>query len=234
MPQDLYSGQRFQGAVLLPKVAPIVGDLVDGSLWMDTSTDPDQLLLRSSGGNTDVAADGNFAPAEQGYKAWVGDPTGFANNAQAMTSGTMYICRLPVPRSIASVVTIEYWVNTAGATLTTGRNMVGLYNAAGTLLGSVNQDAAGIAAGGIRTATISTVALTGGVGAFVYGAMIWTGTTIPVIPRNVALSAAMANVNIASTAGGYRSASAVIAAGALPNTLPAMTIANVIFWMGLR
>lgn len=165
--------------------------------------------LQASPGDHDHGI--SYRPADHGLLAWAFDPAlaGVAGTLSA--NATVYLVKL-LP--IAGTATKLYWyVTTAGATPTAGRNEVGLYSAAGTLLTATNVDSS-ISASGLKTTTITGQALA--VGAPVWVGLVFNATTPPTLARGTTMSTgSLTNVGLA--AAGYRFATN----GTAANTLPA-------------
>jgi hypothetical protein len=81
-------------------------------------------------------ASNQWRPQDSGWLAWSFDPAPCQMTAAAVqTSGVMLIINVMLRDSAATISGIDLFVATNGATLTTGQNLVGLYNQAGTQLG---------------------------------------------------------------------------------------------------
>lgn len=87
--------------------------------------------------------------------AWTGRP-GAASNSSGLSSGIMGLTKMYIPRS-TPITRLTLYVGTAGNTLTTGQNFVGLYTNAGVLIGTSADQTTAWGTTGVKTA-----ALTGG------------------------------------------------------------------------
>lgn len=93
-----------------------------------------------------AAASGAVSPAVQGLIAWNFDSEA-ASGTFAHASGTLYLHKIYVPVA-ATITNILLAVTTAGATLTAGQNLVGLYDSGGNRVAvSVDQAAAWVTTG---------------------------------------------------------------------------------------
>lgn len=229
-----YGGTRYSGALRLPTTAPIGADLAAGALWLDTAMDPDRLYIRNAAGNnTDIRQNSDLDPVDHGYKAWAGDPATFNNTVQSLVSGSLVICRIPLPRTI-TVANVDVVVTTAGVTVAATGNRMRLYDSTGTQLASSNE-LLSWNAGRITWTLGAAIVIAGGPGSFVYGSIQVNATTPPKFARMPpAATSAMANQNISTLAGGYRSASATGQTATSIQNLPAMTAINDLIWFGLR
>lgn len=153
--------------------------------------------------------EGAAGPQDHGLASWTHDPYYAASSAIAV-NGTVYVVKLPIRRAVT--VTKVWWViGTAGVTPTAGRNEVGVYSSAGTLLAATNVDAS-ISAAGTYSTTITGQALTAG--SFVWVGFVFNAATAPTLLRG---SSFESSPSINLTAATRRAAVAATA----QNTLPA-------------
>jgi hypothetical protein len=119
-------------------------------------------------------------PADTGYLSWVYDPM-TALNATAPTSGTLYIGRLQF-RGAATVTKLAYGVvSIAGISLTAGQCFVGLYNSAGTQVGTSADISGSFGSSGELAFNLTAgVPVTAG---FYWAALLLVGSTLPTIAR---------------------------------------------------
>lgn len=200
-----------------------------------TSTDIQPLGTQAAGsvGQTADAghvhpANAEVTPADAGFLAWNYD-IGELGGSQSVltTAGVMYLIKVNV-RVAISVTNVSYYVFTAGATLTSGQCFAGLYNSAGTLIGtSADQSAAWTSTG------LKTTALTGGPFAvsagFVWVAFLFNGTTAPSLVRNGTPNGNILNSGF--TVSTARFASSGSALTSLPSTItPGSNTLNTIQW----
>lgn len=120
--------------------------------------------LQASRGGLDMVGTALGVPTarDMGLIAWSFDPALFTGSSgdTAFTNGTQYLTAVYVPRVQAA--TKIYWgINTAATTPTSGQNWLTLYNAAGTLLASLDITAS-MTSTGLITSTISSTSLTPG------------------------------------------------------------------------
>ena len=171
-----------------------------------------------------------YSPSDVGWLAWNYDPAGVVNNSTIPTGGVQLIgVQVRAAVSCTNVIVV---VNTGGSVLTSGQNFAGLYNSAGTLIGtSADQTTAWASTG------LMTMALTGGPFALPAGlywvSLLSNGTTSPAFGRNVNNVAGLVNgTNAAATS---RYGSILSGQHSLPGSItPAsITAQGVGFWAAL-
>lgn len=168
--------------------------------WGDGTNAKDVNLYRAAAGvlTTDQSlsvgahALGIVLPQETGLIAWSFDPANVASG-KAGTAGTLYLAALYVAKA-ATATKLLWGINTAGATVTSGQNFVGLYSAAGSRLASVGVDAR-VTSTGLFTETIS-VSVTPGL--YWVGFMFNAGT-MPQVYRGQDLNATLMNSGAATS-----------------------------------
>jgi hypothetical protein len=187
------------------------------------------------------------APADLGYIAWSG-PLDMTTGASTIaTTGVTQLALVHLEAALASqgsatvgqtVTAIDVLVQTGGSTLTASQSLLGLYTAAGVLLGSANTNAAttDLATAFASTGLIKSAALTAATGQSLTGlpagdyyvAISQVGTT-PAILRG--WGNVQVNGRLATTASKYATGSTNT------TTLPAAmgTLAAYVgaFWVGL-
>lgn len=136
---------------------------------------------------------GSWLPSDYGLIAWSIDASQGANS-QVLTSGTLIMVGIKL-RTQATVSNVNIVVSTAGAALTAGQNLVGIYDSAGTQVAqSASQEA------NWTTTGHKQIALTGG--PFVlapgtyYVAILSNGGTPIAIPRETSLASNVINLNL--------------------------------------
>lgn len=139
------------------------------------------------------------------------------------TSGVMRLSRVRLRAPTVSVTNIIMHISTAGATLTSGQNLVGIYSSAGTLLASTGDQSAVWTSTGTKTMALTggPVSIASGVG-WVWVGALPKGTTSPAFVGYFAASSTIGNLGVtASTAwnGTYSSA-----LSALPSPLTPASI----------
>jgi hypothetical protein len=157
------------------------------------------------------------------------DPIQANASMPAMTAGVLYVARVDLPVG-GSVAAVELLLGGAGAGLTAGQNLVGVYEAAagGALLAQSGDQSAAWAGTGQKSATLTAPTAAQDAGGAVYVALLWNGTTSPVL-RGLAVTASF--VNVKTTLPRYATAGSALTA--LPATLPALTAAVATPWVGL-
>lgn len=179
------------------------------------------------------AAGPPFLPSDVGWLAWNYDPALIVNSSTLPSLGGIVLIGVNVrsPVSCTNVITV---VSTAGGTLTASENFAGLYNSAGTLIGtSADQTTAWGSAG----AGLKTMALAGGPFTLPAGmywvALVANGTTSPAFGRNVNNVAGLVNgANSAATSryGGILSGQTSLPGSITPSSI---TQQGVGFWAAL-
>lgn len=158
------------------------------------------------------------------------DPIQANANMTVMTAGVLFLVKVDLPYG-GSVSAIDHALGVAGATLTGGQNLAGVYEYAigGNLLGtSVDQTSAWTSVGQ-KSAALVTPTTTLNAGSAVYVAFLFNGTTSPQL-RGLAVSAGFVNVKIPTLP---RFATAGTGLTALPTTLPTLTASVIATWAGV-
>lgn len=182
---------------------------------------------------TYLAEPGPFPSAtDHGFAAWSLDAA-CTNTSSALASGVMTLVKV---RTTAPVTPTNLYahITTAGSGLVAGQSFAGLYNAAGTLIGTTVDQATNWASAGAKimgiTAT-STGSLTLLPPGIYYIALLTVGTTPPLFAR--ASGVGTTNANLGS--GAYRFATYGTGLTALPATLTltSMAQAAIAWWVAL-
>lgn len=136
---------------------------------------PLNLALTTLDTNTATARRGS-KPADQLFLAWDYDSE-HASSTNILTSGTVYLHKMWLS-SGTTVTNVGWTITTAGATLTAGQSLMGLYNAAGTRLAQTADQAAAWTSTGFKypALTVSAAITTS---AYYYVAILSVGTTPP-------------------------------------------------------
>lgn len=167
------------------------------------------------------------SPRDHELVAWTYDPA-LASSGKAAVNGTVHLAAVYVARP-AAVTTIRWGINSAGATPTASQNWVGVYNAAGTLLGSTNVDAA-ISSTGVKSTSLSLSVTPG----LYWVAFVFNAATPPQLYRAGDINATLTNVGI-SSATRYRFATAGTSQTTLPASITpsANSVAQFSYWAAL-
>ncbi|MFF7949136.1 polysaccharide deacetylase family protein [Streptomyces griseorubiginosus] len=95
-----------------------------------------------------------WAPEDHGFLTWTFEPQMCASSGNLPTTGTLQLARVHVP--VATTITnIVLFVQTAGATLTSGQNFAGLYTSGGTLLSATADQSTAWTSTGTKTMALS-------------------------------------------------------------------------------
>ncbi|MFZ3592316.1 hypothetical protein [Streptomyces sp. BH104] len=115
-------------------------------------------------------------PAKHNLITWTQDPRTLRSTGDATTAGVVYLSKIDIANRATVVSNILVGVVTAGATLTAGQNLIGLYDASGTRLAVSTDQTTAWATVGLKTAAITPQTLA--VGSY-YVAILSNGTTRP-------------------------------------------------------
>lgn len=174
--------------------------------------------------------DNMSAPGDQGLIAWSGDPAGVGSTS-APASGAVRLMRI-VLRRAATLSTVWLVVGTAGATLTSGQNLLGLYNASGTRVALTADQTTAWGSTGIKSAAF-TGSYAAAAGTY-FVAILAVGTTPPAFGVNSVLSGGLAaNANLSVSTG--RALNGPTAQTSLPAsiTMASNTFGTAMFWVGV-
>lgn len=165
-------------------------------------------------------------PADQDLIGW-GYDSEHASSTNILTSGTVYLHKLWLPAA-STVNNLGWTITTGGATLTAGQSLMGLYNAAGTLLAqTADQSGSWTSTGFKLPALTAPLAIT--TSGYYYVAVLSVGTT----PPTGASSPGLQTTYNANTLGAdLRHAVAATGQTALPSsiTMSGNTSTNVSTW----
>lgn len=172
----------------------------------------------------------HWTPALQGLAGWSLLPETPSDSTKLITAGRLQGALVPITEAV-TVTRIVFGLASLGATLTAGRNFVGLYRTTGELLASSADQTSAWATGGVKVATIAATPLDPG---DYYAVIVCNGTTL-IGPSQVA---GVGSVDIFNynpqPAGRYR---AILANAGVTTALPT-TLANIapvanLIWFGL-
>lgn len=199
-PTDAFGGQwTAAGIAFLPNATAPGSNPAGGSLLY---AEGGFIKARSSSGdvvNLQDLATLDFQPRDHGAVAWTQDPA-TATGGATSTGGTVYLMRIAV-RQAMTITAIGLVVTTAGATLTTNQNFVGLYNSAGTLLATSADQTTAWGTIGYKSAAISQAVTPG----YYYVGIVSNGTTPASFLRGNSQSSSALNFNLASGSGRFLS-----------------------------
>lgn len=180
--------------------------------------------------NTWTAADRGFL-AQNFDPALIGSTTG-------LTSGTVALARINI-RYAMSVSSIYISVAAAGATLTSGQNFAGLYNATGARVAVTADQATNWSTGYSSSSSAPAIALTGApfslTTGFYWVAVLSVGTTPITVSRSGPTGSVASTINAGLVAGTAIAATAATGQTSLPAsfTPSSNTLNNVAFWCAL-
>lgn len=169
--------------------------------------------------------------ASVGFAGWSADPALASAVALLVTGGTLYGVRLVVPVT-APVSSVVVFVTTAGTVLTSAQCKAAVFDAAGTLVDTTVDQAAGWGSTGLKTMTLAGGAAT--LTAGTYQVVLWFNGTIGPTFAAVSASLATALVNAGAVSPSMRYFSADTGrTTTAPATLGTQTAVALTPWVGL-
>lgn len=178
---------------------------------------------------SEMAAQRGIAPADLGFIAWTYDPqpTAGTGSSPFTAGGTLEVQRLRVPKT-SLITNLHVYVQTAGATLTAGQCLAGLYDANGNLLSATGDQSTAWQSTGLKTMALTTPQT---IAAGWYDvAVFYRGTTGPAFVRGT--SYAFSNGLL--TGSNLRSARAATGnTTTMPAALGAKTASTQNYWAAL-
>lgn len=184
---------------------------------------------------------GNWRPVHNKLLAASCDPA-TATSLLAISAGFIWLNKIWVPDTI-TVANMHIGIQVAGASLTAGQNLAGLYDASGNLICKTADQATAWQSTGMKSMPLTAEAgqsltIPGGPGVWIYGALLANGTTAPsVIMRPITGTnvLAAANLNLTATDGFRCAFTTTGSRTALVSPLPALSSASdpYVFFMGL-
>lgn len=185
--------------------------------WIGTTTsfgESDSRTVASPTLATTGPALGTPKASDFGAIAWACDPAGtLSSGGTTAVNGTVYLTAVFVPQ-ICTINKILWMVKTAAITPTTSQNFLGIYNAAGTLLNSVNVDTASTSVG-FNSTTITATIVTPGM---YWVAMVFNAATPPVLQSTTA-NGTSTGMGLGVSASLARFATSSTAQTSLPGTI---------------
>lgn len=189
--------------------------------------------LQGSSGNTpSLDVPGNLAgvvppSGHGGAIAWVYDPVE-CNMSGILSSGVIYLSAVFIAKK--TTATKLYWdMQTAGASPLAGKNFVGLYNLAGTLITSVGVDAR-VTTTGLYSETISAAVVPG----MYWVAWLFNATTGPSVARRTStVDTALANFNLSAGASRFATYGSGLIALPASLTIASLVPSNLAYWAGI-
>jgi len=203
---------------------------------VDNSTTPTLIGATATAGGSALASAANhahpvsdFPPSYHGYFAWTQPPkTCSAGQLVPAPAGTVHFARVHLPVA-ASVTNVVLFCSTVGSGLTSGQCFAGLYNSAGTLIGTTADQSTNWTSTGTKA-----MALTGGpfacaAGDYLVG-FFYNGTTAPTFLRGLSQSAVNAGLSAANSLFGTAATGQTTA---MPSTLGTLSGASNAWWAAL-
>jgi len=186
-------------------------------------------------GGAGTPQDAVWGPSDSAFLGQSLDGAGEIGGATILTGGTVYIGAVAVRRSL-TISNVWCAVGTAGATLTSNQNFMGLYNSVGTRLAVTADQTTAFGSTGLKSPAL-TVAQAVGPGIY-YVAVLSNGTTPPTLARGVTN---LTNLSALHNVGNLATATARFASNATVQTsLPAsltmasnVTTGQVNYWFAI-
>lgn len=166
--------------------------------------------------------------SDLGFKAWNYPPAVAAAATIMPTAGRLEVCKINLRRA-ESVTNIHMQLTTAGSTLTSGRNFIGLFQNKTLVGSSADMKATWEGATGLLTMALASGPFTVQAGDLYVG-LFYTGTTAPTFARATATS--IANGLLAAEVSQFGSADTGLTT-ALPTTLGTISATTNAWWVGL-
>jgi hypothetical protein len=152
-------------------------------------------------------------PADQLLIGWVYDSE-HASSTNILTSGTVYLHKMWFPAD-STVSSLGWTITTGGSSLTAGQSLMGLYNAAGTLLAQTADQSGNWTSTGFKLPALTApLAIT--TSDYYYVAVLSVGTTPPTGASSPGLQT---TYNANTTGADLRHAVGATAQTALPSTI---------------
>jgi hypothetical protein len=169
-------------------------------------------------------------PGMHALKEWTYDIAQHNANTVALTTGTIYVVRIPVHQT-TTFASCAVYRNTAGTTLTNA--FLGLYDSGGNRIGITADVVADFNAGtGYVSENFTSATSSVSAGSYVDLALLLVGTTGGTLIRLNPSTAATLSANVPGTA--FRAATAGTGQTTLASTLATKTASNATyFWAGL-
>jgi hypothetical protein len=214
-------------------VAPTIGNISPPLPAADGGTGQTSLPLTVANGGTGAAnslaalqaLDGMVQAAtytQLGIVAWNYPSYLVSVSGTALaTAGTIYLVRVPMFGASATVTNILCAVTTAGGTLTSAENFIGLYDNNANLIGTSADQTTAWGTTGFKTAALTGGPFTGS-WPFVFAGLVFNGTTGPGFLRGVGTGAgpgAPASVVLNATGSNLPCATIMTGQTSLPSSL---------------
>ncbi|MGW4981948.1 hypothetical protein [Streptomyces mirabilis] len=181
-------------------------------------------------GGVQVPSD-TWEPTDHSLLAWSFDPIS-ATSSATVTTGVVQLIEV-ILRQAATINNVIVQVAIAGSTLTSGQNLVGLYDSTGTRRGVSSDQTTNWGAAGTYTAAL-TAPYSAAAGKY-WVAIVSNGTTSPAFARSTGIASTSTMVNVGLTAATTRFGTIGTGQTTLPATITPASIANAItsFWLAV-
>jgi hypothetical protein len=173
-----------------------------------------------------LGLDTQLRPEDNGLYGWSLNPDICITASSGTVTGRVSVMRIPW-RTTRTVANMYLYIHAAGATLTSGQNLVGLYTGAGVLLVASADQSANWTSTGLKTIAISSTSVPADPTGYIYAALMSNGTT-PATTRGINPGGGLPNVGI--TTGVRAGQDASTGNTTLPGTLTPATMTQLNPW----
>ncbi|MCG7203958.1 hypothetical protein [Streptomyces arenae] len=217
--------QDLSGASLAALISTSAGlipafqgpDSYTGDLWVSQGAGTRFRLAPSSSGVLSLANYGNiWTPNDHGFTAWTFDPGVSSSSGTTLSAGYIYMLGILL-RQATTISKLNIYIGTAGATLTSGQCLAGLYNASGTRVGITADMSTTWNSTGHKAMNL-TSSYAAAAGRF-YVALLFNGTTSPTVACGSTQGATFTPGNSGLSAGSYRWCRSASGQTALPSSV---------------
>lgn len=207
---------------------PVNAALVDQNARIDVNSAG---IVANSSRVSSLEVASGLRPASVGWLAWNYD-NHVATGSSVLTTGALHMIRLDIP-STSTISNAIYTIMTIGATLTAGQNLVGLYDASGTLLTSTADQSGNWTSLGLKT-TAFAPAVSAAAGTYYLG-FLSNGTTPMSLQRTTGSVAQASVINLGQPVATARWTSSGAGLTALPAsvTMSGRTLGGGATWAAL-
>jgi hypothetical protein len=173
---------------------------------------------------SEVFPAGDMRPVDHGYKFWNFDPMFSNGNGTVLTSQTLHVTRINTPGASRACTEVDLACTVVGSGLTSGQNLVNVYNGATGALLSASADQTTSFGSGTGIKTVTGLSFNTPADSYIYVVVMSNGTTPISLLRGSTGFAGVTNANI-TVAGQRRAATNLTGQTVMPS--PLVTSSNV-------